>query len=132
MAPPTLSPSVIKNLGATFCKIYPNKLSEETPSKVVKSAAPSGKKQSRKSSKGGPTMMKRQARRSPRSKKWWPASFGRIAFALLHKFFSFGSVIYLSNTLFSRTFALLDVMSAKQCMLTSFEHLFHHEYEPSS
>jgi hypothetical protein len=53
MDPPTLSPPVIRNLGATFCKIDPSKLSVEELSKVNKPSAPGGKRQSKKFSKNG-------------------------------------------------------------------------------
>jgi hypothetical protein len=51
--PPTLSPSVIKNLGATFCNINPDKLAVEKLSKarIKKAAAPGGKKQAKSKSK---------------------------------------------------------------------------------
>ena len=42
--PPTISANVIKNLGATFCKIDPNKLSDEALLKKKKASAPGGKK----------------------------------------------------------------------------------------
>ena len=52
--PPILSPSTIKNLGSSFCKLDPNLLSEENlgqPSLKKKSApSPSGKKPSKKKS----------------------------------------------------------------------------------
>jgi hypothetical protein len=48
MEPPTLSHSIIKNLGATFCKIDPQKLSLEELSKLSKPSAPGGKKKARK------------------------------------------------------------------------------------
>jgi hypothetical protein len=54
--PPTLSPSVIKNLGATFCNINPDKLAVEKLSKArnKKAAAPGGKKQDKSKSKNNP------------------------------------------------------------------------------
>jgi hypothetical protein len=54
--PPTLSPSVIKNLGATFCNINPDKLAVEKLSKArnKKAAAPGGKKQAKSKSKTNP------------------------------------------------------------------------------
>jgi hypothetical protein len=47
--PPTLSSSVIKNLGATFCNIDPDKLAVEKLSKarIKKVATPGGKKQAK-------------------------------------------------------------------------------------
>jgi hypothetical protein len=54
--PPSLSPSVIKNLGATFCNIDPDKLAVEKLSKarIKKAAAPGGKKQAKSKSKINP------------------------------------------------------------------------------
>jgi hypothetical protein len=52
MDPPTLSHSIIKNLGATVCKIDPTKLSLKELSMVKKPSSPGGKKQSGTSSKG--------------------------------------------------------------------------------
>lgn len=49
---PTLSHSIIRNLGATFCKIDPSKLSLEELSMVKKPFARGGKKPSKKSTKG--------------------------------------------------------------------------------
>jgi hypothetical protein len=51
MDPPTLSPSVIMNLGATFCKIAPSKLTDEELNKSKKASTLGGKKQARKSTK---------------------------------------------------------------------------------
>ncbi|CAL5091143.1 unnamed protein product [Urochloa decumbens] len=42
--PPTISPSVIKNLGSSFCGIEPEKLTEQVPSKKKKVASPGGRK----------------------------------------------------------------------------------------
>ncbi|CAL4899272.1 unnamed protein product [Urochloa decumbens] len=42
--PPTISPSLIKNLGASFCKIDPAKLTDEMLGKKRKATAPGGKK----------------------------------------------------------------------------------------
>lgn len=44
VAPPTISPSLIKNLGASFCDIDPAQLTEEVLTKKKKVSAPSGKK----------------------------------------------------------------------------------------
>jgi hypothetical protein len=54
--PPTLSPSVIKNLGVTFCNINPDKLAVEKLSKArnKKAAAPGGKNQAKSKSKTNP------------------------------------------------------------------------------
>jgi hypothetical protein len=54
--PPALSPSIIKNLGATFCNIDPDKLAVEKLSKTrtKKVAAPGGKKQAKSKSKANP------------------------------------------------------------------------------
>jgi hypothetical protein len=54
--PPTLLPSVIKNLGATFCNINPDKLAVDKLSKTrnKKAAAPGGKKQAKGQSKTNP------------------------------------------------------------------------------
>jgi hypothetical protein len=54
--PPALSPSIIKNLGATFCNIDPDKLTVEKLSKTrtKKVAAPGGKKQAKSKSKANP------------------------------------------------------------------------------
>jgi hypothetical protein len=54
--PPTLSPSVIKNLGATFCNINHDKLAVEKLSKarIKKAVAPGGKKQAKSKSKINP------------------------------------------------------------------------------
>jgi hypothetical protein len=52
MDPPTLSHSIIKNLGATVCKIDPTKLSLKELSMVKKPSSPGGKKRSGTSSKG--------------------------------------------------------------------------------
>jgi hypothetical protein len=54
--PPSLSPSIIKNLGATFCNIDPDKLAVEKLSKArtKKAAAPGGKKQAKSKSKTNP------------------------------------------------------------------------------
>jgi hypothetical protein len=54
--PPTLSPSVIRNLGASFCNINPDKLAVEKLSKArnKKVAAPGGKKQAKSKSKNNP------------------------------------------------------------------------------
>jgi hypothetical protein len=54
--PPALSPSIIKNLGATFCNIDPDKLAVEKLSKArtKKAAAPGGKKQAKSKSKANP------------------------------------------------------------------------------
>jgi hypothetical protein len=54
--PPTLSPSIIKNLGVTFCNINPDKLAVEKLSKArnKKAAAPGGKKQAKSKSKTNP------------------------------------------------------------------------------
>jgi hypothetical protein len=43
--PPILSPTVIKNLGAEFCKVEPSKLTEENLKKKKKLPPPGGKKQ---------------------------------------------------------------------------------------
>jgi hypothetical protein len=51
MDPPTLSSSVIRNLGATFCKIAPSKLTDEELNLSKKASTPGGKKQVRKSIK---------------------------------------------------------------------------------
>lgn len=42
--PPTISPLVIKNLGASFCDIDPAKLTDQALSKKKKAVAPMGKK----------------------------------------------------------------------------------------
>ncbi|CAN6342228.1 unnamed protein product [Urochloa humidicola] len=42
--PPTLSPSVIKNLGVTFCKLDVDELTSEALSRKRKVGAPGGKK----------------------------------------------------------------------------------------
>ncbi|CAL5096288.1 unnamed protein product [Urochloa decumbens] len=42
--PPAISPSIIKNLGGTFCRIDPTKLTEEALGKKRKASAPGGKK----------------------------------------------------------------------------------------
>lgn len=42
--PPTMSPSIIKNLGATFCKVDANKLEKISQPKRKKVPAPVGKK----------------------------------------------------------------------------------------
>ena len=42
--PPSISTSVIMNLGATFCKIDPVKMSDEALQKKKKPSAPGGKK----------------------------------------------------------------------------------------
>jgi hypothetical protein len=54
--PPALSPSIIKNLGATFCNIDPDKLTVEKLSRTrtKKVAAPGGKKQATSKSKANP------------------------------------------------------------------------------
>jgi hypothetical protein len=54
--PPSLSPSIIKNLGATFCNIDPDKLAVEKLSKArtKKVVAPGGKKQAKSKSKTNP------------------------------------------------------------------------------
>ncbi|RCV25445.1 hypothetical protein SETIT_5G167200v2 [Setaria italica] len=49
--PPTISTSVIKNLGASFCKIDPAKLTDVPLKKRKTVAAPGGKKQPKKLSK---------------------------------------------------------------------------------
>lgn len=43
-SPPNLSPSIIKNLGATFCNVDPEQLTEEALSKKKKVSALGGKK----------------------------------------------------------------------------------------
>jgi hypothetical protein len=69
--PPTLSPSIIKNLGATFCNINPDKLAVEKLSKAKnkKVVAPGGKKQSK--SKSNPDCINddSQATSKKKSKK---------------------------------------------------------------
>jgi hypothetical protein len=71
--PPSLSPSVIKNLGATFCNIDPDKLAVEKLSKarIKKAAAPGGKKQAKSKSKINPdsTNDDNQAARKKKPKK---------------------------------------------------------------
>jgi hypothetical protein len=54
--PPTLSPSVIKNLGATFCNIDPDNLTVDKLWKArnKKAAAPGGKKQAKGKSRTNP------------------------------------------------------------------------------
>ncbi|CAN6223988.1 unnamed protein product [Urochloa humidicola] len=42
--PPTVSPSIIRNLGATFCKIDPTNLTDAALAKKRKQAAPGGKR----------------------------------------------------------------------------------------
>lgn len=42
--PPIISPSIIKNLGATFCNIDPEKLSDQALIKKKKVSAPGGMK----------------------------------------------------------------------------------------
>jgi hypothetical protein len=50
MEPPSFSPSLIKNLGESFCKINPEKLTEKelNKKKLPSAAAPGGKKQQHK------------------------------------------------------------------------------------
>jgi hypothetical protein len=69
--PPTLSPSIIKNLGATFCNINPDKLAVEKLSKTKskKVAAPSGKKQAKSKSNPNSTNDVSQATSKKKSKK---------------------------------------------------------------
>jgi hypothetical protein len=55
VVPPTISPSIIKNLGASFCKVDADKLTVEALGKKSKVAAPGGKKQSKKPSSQDPS-----------------------------------------------------------------------------
>jgi hypothetical protein len=52
---PTISPSIIKNLGASFCKVDADKLTAEALGKKSKVAAPGGKKQPKKPSSQDPS-----------------------------------------------------------------------------
>jgi hypothetical protein len=75
--PPTLSPSIIKNLGATFCNINPDKLAVEklskTKSKKADSTneqlAPGGKKQAKSKSNPDSTNDVSQATNKKKPKK---------------------------------------------------------------
>lgn len=42
--PPIISPSIIKNLGVTFCNVEPEKLAEPALLRKKKASAPGGKK----------------------------------------------------------------------------------------
>lgn len=55
--PPTISPSIIRNLGASFCKVDVEKLSVEALSKKAKVATPSGKEPKKPPAKINPVMM---------------------------------------------------------------------------
>jgi hypothetical protein len=44
MVPPTISPSIIRNLGASFCKVDVEKLPVEALAKKNKAATPGGEK----------------------------------------------------------------------------------------
>jgi hypothetical protein len=55
VVPPTISPSIIKNLGASFCKVDADKLTVEALAKKNKVAAPGGKKQPKKPSSQEPS-----------------------------------------------------------------------------
>lgn len=52
-APPTFSPSLIRNLGATFCDIDPTQLTDQALSKKKKVSAPGGKKKTIKKKPNG-------------------------------------------------------------------------------
>jgi hypothetical protein len=79
--PPTLSPSVIKNLGATFCNINPDKLAVENLSKArnKKAAAPGGRSKPKAKAKSILTLLmmtaRQQARKSPRRTEWISSLF---------------------------------------------------------
>jgi hypothetical protein len=71
MVPPTISPSIIRNLGASFCKVDAEKLSVEALAKKNKVAALGGKNSARSlSPKNHPMkMFPSPPRRSPRSEQ---------------------------------------------------------------
>jgi hypothetical protein len=51
MDPPTLTSYVIRNLGASFCKIAPNKLTDKELTLSRNASTPGGKKQAKKPTK---------------------------------------------------------------------------------
>lgn len=87
VAPPTIPPSLIRNLGATFCDIDPAQLTQEALTRKKKVSAPGGKKKTLKKKPQGPdnedTTKDAPRRRSPGSD--WVVGFLLIVLAHLSR-----------------------------------------------
>jgi hypothetical protein len=119
---PTISPSIIKNLGASFCKVDADKLTTEALGKKTKWLPLEGRNSPRRLlHKILPMMMfPSPSRRSPRSEQWtlsWQDSFSGTFFCTCPFFWSvIITITYNLNC--SWTFWLLSVLLVFPYMLS--------------